>query len=168
MNYQVSIELAASPEKVFPYVAEPQARQAWMQRGFGSRYTKLTTEFPNGFDETKPVGTKFIDLVSTTYNQAVTRYPGEILRYSKPTLFEFRSEVPFGPTYGNRRASPTRTVTRVLFMLEPTGSGGTKLTWEMEDETVKSFGPLSPIFRFMLQNFMRYCLRPLRKLVETK
>jgi uncharacterized protein YndB with AHSA1/START domain len=166
MKYQASIECAVPPEKVFPFVAEPASRQAWMQKGFGSRYTKLTTEFPNGFDESTAVGTKFVDLISTTYNQAVTRYPGEILRYSKPTLFEFRTEVPYGPTYGNRTPSPTRSVTRVTFTLEPNGNGGTTVRWEMEDETVRSFGPLNLFFTPAIQLFMKWTLGAMKKMAE--
>ncbi|MFA5946813.1 MAG: SRPBCC family protein [Patescibacteria group bacterium] len=166
MNYQASIEIAAAPEIVFPFVADPAKRTVWMQKSFGGIYSIISTEFPNGFDESNPVGTKFIDLISHKYTQAVMRYNGEILRYSKPTLFEFRTEVPYGSTYGKGRPSPTRSITKVTFTLEPTGSGGTKLTWAMEDETVQSFGFLNFFFVPAIQAMMRYTLKPLKTMVE--
>lgn len=166
MKYQASVELSVPPEKVFPYIADPTKRTEWMQKSFGGRYSMVSTEFPNGFDEAHPVGTKFVDLISRKGIQAVMRYNGEILRYSKPTLFEFRTEVPYGATYGNRKPSATRTTTRVTFTLVPTGNGGTSLTWAMEDEGVQSFGFLNFFFVPAIQGMMHYTLKPLKVMAE--
>jgi uncharacterized protein YndB with AHSA1/START domain len=166
MQYQASIDLAASPSNVFPFIADAKSRQEWMQKGFGARYTVMSTEYPNGFDESHAVGTKFVDVIARAFTKMETRYKGEILGYTKPTLFQFTTEVPYNAVSTAKDESDARTSTVVTFQLEPTGSGGTKLTWKMEDEGTKSFGLLNMVLKPMLQSYMNVALKALKKMTD--
>jgi len=165
MNYSASIEVSAPPEKVFPLVADPKSRQDWMQKGFGARYTQFSTEYPNGFDEAHAVGTKFVDVAKRTSGNLEAHYVGEILRYAKPSLFEFRTEVPFNASSQGKTESAVRTVTVVTFQLTPSGSG-TKVAWSMKDEAGSSFGLLNWPVVTLVQGLMGQALKKLKIMAE--
>lgn len=164
MEFHAEREVSAPPEKLFPFLVDPDKRNLWMQATFGGVNSFARTEYPNGFDEAHAVGTKFVDVTGPRGGNLQHRLNGEILEYQRPTRFSFRSEVPY--YYVARTAADVRSTTKVSFTLTPNGSGGTTVAWDMLNESNQSLGPLNPAVKYFTALFMKWGIKKLEKLAQ--
>ena len=163
MTFTADQDIKGTPEQIFPFLVEPAKRNVWMQKTFGGRSSLAKTEYPNGFEESHAVGTKFVDVTSAKYGNLEYRLNGEILEYQKPTRFSFRSETPY--FYVAKTPADVRSSTKVTFTLVPNSTGGTTVTWEMVNESNQTLWILNPIVNFFFSMFMRSGIRKLEALV---
>lgn len=149
MNVDFEIDIAATPEEVWPYLVEPELQQTWM---IGVKRNELIE------GDGHSVGSKFeMDIKE---GGRIAKYDGTVTAYDRPSKLGVRL------VGGCMKTAMTMDA---LYELTPSAGGGTRLRYSGGGELPGCFAKVMMIIFFWMPKMMvKKMMKGLKRAVESK